>query len=615
MPRLIRQNTVFPLTVRHLEVTRVTEVSAGMRRVTLSGDQLDAFTREGYAQREFRSTGFDDAIRLVFPYPGETDPVLPAQGDGKLIFAKERRPLAKVYTVRRWDPVKRELDVDFVIHGTGVATTWATRCTPGDRIHVAGPAASSALPTGIDWTLLVGDETALPAIGHWLETVPAGTRAQVFIEVAGPGHEQTVETAADASITWIHRDDDAAPTLLDAIRSAPWWEGSAYAWVAGEATSIKEIRRFLKDDRRVPKDHLDVTGYWRRAEVVTLADDPSIPDQDKTEEHPFDKLHEMMEILPPIAIRAAVTLDLPDLIASGTDSIDALATATSADRRGLHKLLRYLTVIDLTAQIGPDRFELTPTGLELTNEYVQEDLHADSPAAQAERGFAGLLDAVRTGRSVYRDITGRDFTDFRTDHDFEGRYVATAESDSRWLASALAGSVIDETTRRVAIISDGAGAHAQQIVAAGPDTQVVIVGMPTQLDVIEKDLVQSVPDGGHRDRIELRPQSVFEPVTDVDLILVVGVLDQYQDGDAALLLRKLTAAGIGVLVVESPLDESSVDDHVFEEDLLNLTVYGTGHRTDAENRDLIATAGAELVDTRTVGWGSTVYHLQKSAAT
>jgi hypothetical protein len=240
---------------------------------------------------------------------------------------------------------------------------------------------------------------------------------------------------------------------------------------------------------------------------------------------------------------------------------------------------------------------------------VQEELHADSPVAQAERGFAGLLDAVKSGRSVYRDVTGREFADLRTDPDFENRYTSIVESDSRWLASALASSVISDQTRRVAIISGGAGAYAQQIVAAAPDTQAVIIGLPTQLDVIEKNLVDSIPDGAARARVELRRQSVFEPVGDVDAILLVGVLDQYQDADAALLLRKLPSRGVRVLVVETPLDESSVDDHVFEEDLLNLTVYGTGHRTDAENRALFSAAGARLEKTETVGWGSTIYHL------
>ncbi len=136
MPRNTRPTTAYSVTLRELEVRRVTEVTPGMRRVTLTGAQLDTFTNaDGFAEPAFVSTGFDDDLRSLFAYPGETDPVLPVIVDGTVTFAAGRRPLARAYTVRRHDPRTRELDVDFVVHGGGVATTWratparATECT------------------------------------------------------------------------------------------------------------------------------------------------------------------------------------------------------------------------------------------------------------------------------------------------------------------------------------------------------------------------------------------------------------------------------------------------------------------------------------------------------
>ncbi|MFI5428105.1 siderophore-interacting protein [Aeromicrobium sp. UC242_57] len=105
-----------------------------MRRITLAGPQLDAFvSSNGLDQPAFRSAGFDDAIRLHLPYPGATEAALPVQKRGRLEFGKDPRPLSKVYTVRRWDPESRALDLDFVKHGTGVATTWAYRASVGAR--------------------------------------------------------------------------------------------------------------------------------------------------------------------------------------------------------------------------------------------------------------------------------------------------------------------------------------------------------------------------------------------------------------------------------------------------------------------------------------------------
>ena len=178
MPRTSRPITVYPVSLREVEVSRIVDLTPGMRRITLTGAQLEAFTSEnGWAQPTFRSDGFDDDIRVVFAYPGEAHTgddslVLPIQADGHLDHPKDPRPLAKVYSVRRWDAETGELDVDFVKHGIGVATTWAYRAKPGDRIHFYGPHASAGLPAQADWLLVAGDDTALPAVGRLLGRTP-----------------------------------------------------------------------------------------------------------------------------------------------------------------------------------------------------------------------------------------------------------------------------------------------------------------------------------------------------------------------------------------------------------------------------------------------------------
>ncbi len=120
MPKTSRPMTVHPITVRELRVVRVLDVTPGMRRVTFGGSQLGEFTSSnGFARPAFSSPGFDDSVRLMFPYPGEVDPVLPIQKEGGVAFRPGRRPLARAYSVRRWDPDAAELDVDFVRHGVG----------------------------------------------------------------------------------------------------------------------------------------------------------------------------------------------------------------------------------------------------------------------------------------------------------------------------------------------------------------------------------------------------------------------------------------------------------------------------------------------------------------
>src|SRR5262245_8430300 len=171
---------------RELTVKRVDKIAAHMIRVTLRGD-LDGFT----------SLGFDDHIKLFFP-----DPLAPPDGEPQFV--------SRDYTPRRYDPAAKTLDVEFVIHDAGPATRWAEYARPGHTLRIGGPRGSFVVPTTYDWHLLIGDDTALPAIGRRLAELPAGTRVVVLAEVDGPTDELAFATAADATITWAHR-NGAAP--------------------------------------------------------------------------------------------------------------------------------------------------------------------------------------------------------------------------------------------------------------------------------------------------------------------------------------------------------------------------------------------------------------------
>ncbi|MDV8005830.1 siderophore-interacting protein [Rhodococcus sp. IEGM 1318] len=272
MPRNTRPTRAYPVTLRELEVHRVTEVTPGMRRVTLTGAQLDTFTNaDGIAEPAFASTGFDDDIRLLFTYPGESDPVLPVMVDGSVTFAAGRRPLARAYTVRRYDPRTRELDVDFVVHGEGVATTWARDASPGDRMHIAGPSVSQGLPEDYEYLLAVGDETALPAIARLLEELPADARGHVFVEIADSAHIQSVRELSGVSVTWLPREgaeSGATTLLLDAVSAVEWPDGRVFGWLAGEQATVRSLRRHLIRDRGIARTDIDFTGYWKRGGAV-----------------------------------------------------------------------------------------------------------------------------------------------------------------------------------------------------------------------------------------------------------------------------------------------------------------------------------------------------------
>ncbi|HWX49757.1 MAG TPA: siderophore-interacting protein [Roseomonas sp.] len=254
-PRRLRH----PLRLRALEVLKVEQLTPRMRRVTLGGAALEGFT----------SLGFDDHVKLFFPAPGQALPVVGPEG---LVFPEGApRPPARDYTPRRYDPQAGTLLIDFALHEAGPATAWAEQAEPGQPLLIGGPRGSFVIPTEFDWHLLVGDETALPAIGRRLEELPAGSRALVIAEVEGPEEELAFDSAAAVSVTWVHR-GDAAPGqpegLAAALAAAEFPAGDFYAWVACESLIAKALRRQLIAEKGAQPRWVKAAGYWKRGQAA-----------------------------------------------------------------------------------------------------------------------------------------------------------------------------------------------------------------------------------------------------------------------------------------------------------------------------------------------------------
>jgi NADPH-dependent ferric siderophore reductase len=232
---------------RELEVRYVERIAAHMVRVTLCGD-LDGFT----------SLGFDDHVKLFFPDG-------PAGANGEPPMA------SRDYTPRRYDPAANTLDIEFVLHDAGPATRWAEQAKPGQTLHIGGPRGSFIIPDAFDWHLLVGDETALPAIARRLAELPAGTRVVVIAEVDGPADQVALTTAADATVTWVHRNGAEAGStdvLARALATMNRPAGDYYAWVACESLTAKSLRAQLIADHGANPKWIRAAGYWRRGAVA-----------------------------------------------------------------------------------------------------------------------------------------------------------------------------------------------------------------------------------------------------------------------------------------------------------------------------------------------------------
>jgi NADPH-dependent ferric siderophore reductase len=294
-----------PFAVR---VARVHRLSPSFVRVTFTGPEMADFT----------SNGRDQRIKVLLPLPGRGIDDRPSDHDwygSWRALPDERRMPMRTYTIRALRPELGEVDVDFVLHGaTGPASAWAATAAVGDEVVLVGPNARFPGPTGgFEWhppadascLLIAGDETAVPAICAILESLPAGRRARVLLEVPTPADALNTAAPAGVEITWLPRrpDDGTAPAprgallteavvaaleeLSDVLAPTPGtelddvdvdggilWEvpgedaaprrsSGVYAWLAGEAGVVKGLRRHLVQERGVDRRSVAFMGYWR----------------------------------------------------------------------------------------------------------------------------------------------------------------------------------------------------------------------------------------------------------------------------------------------------------------------------------------------------------------
>jgi NADPH-dependent ferric siderophore reductase len=198
--------------------------------------------RHELKRRDFVSLGFDDHVKFIL---GDKD-----GGD----------PVRRDYTPRAFDRTRRELTIDFALHGDGHASEWARQAAPGQQVVVGGPRGSMVVPTDYAWHLLAGDVTALPAISRRLEELPAGSHAIVVAQAVDVTPLERAQCAGRVERYQVATADEFIATL----RALRLPDGEGYAWCAGEASTMARVREVLLGERALPREAMRVAAYWKR---------------------------------------------------------------------------------------------------------------------------------------------------------------------------------------------------------------------------------------------------------------------------------------------------------------------------------------------------------------
>ncbi|ASM09664.1 siderophore-interacting protein [Serratia marcescens] len=231
---------------REARVSAVRQVTARIRRITLSGDDVDKFIADPRAQEPA------SWVKVFFPW---------------------RDTLAgRAYTLSGIDKLARTFDIDMVLHGEGPASNWARDAMPGDKLGFAGPCSGGfRLLPQTRWLLLLGDETALPAMRTILASLSAPLPVLWFAEVGDAQEIQDVDCSFLQMNSWQirtrHFDSVMNSPLVQAVSHCELPAGEGQVWLACEHQVAAYLKARFINEMGISRAALFAKGYWKKGEA------------------------------------------------------------------------------------------------------------------------------------------------------------------------------------------------------------------------------------------------------------------------------------------------------------------------------------------------------------
>lgn len=182
---------------------------------------------------------------------------------------REQLPVTRHMTLRHVDLEAGQLWIDVALHGdSGWAGPWAAGAQPGDTIVAVGPGGKWIPDPQASWSLMLGDEAAIPAVLANVEAMPEDARGEILLEVQDADHHLDIQVPSGWSLRWIHRVEAPAgvPALVEAARTAQWpgTTDGIQVFAHGEREAMKALRPVLFEEHGLDRAQVSLSGYWAR---------------------------------------------------------------------------------------------------------------------------------------------------------------------------------------------------------------------------------------------------------------------------------------------------------------------------------------------------------------
>lgn len=399
-----------PLVLRQVTVLRTERVTPTLLRVTLGGPELRAFKRNGLELPPFSTPTFDDHIKLIFAADGNVESVLPTQNEHGIDWNFSENLITRDYTPRRFDEKTGELELEFVMHGSGPAATWASTAQKGDTLWFVGPKSSAVLPEDTGHIILLGDETALPAIARYLDERPSPAPVTGAIIIPNEESKIDLRLTEQDSIQWITGSSQNPQLLDETIRALPIQQDAAtYIFAAGESRALLPVRRYLSRELGFTKGQLNITGYWHAEQ-----------DKAETQAEPLPELP--TSPLPWLATRAALEVGLIQALASEKKTLTELSAELALAEEGVNTLTATLTEYRILAKEN-NHFALGEAGQLLLDDeheiehflgyhadqilallHLPQQIRRDTETAWQDRNGNSLRAHALADRTIYEEL-------------------------------------------------------------------------------------------------------------------------------------------------------------------------------------------------------------------